>query len=59
MLLSLNALKKLLWERLLRNFTSTWNNLPKHCISANWLLIEYYLQRALRKELLIAPFPDP
>ena len=59
MLLSLNALKNCFGKDFLRNFTSTWNNLPKHCISANWLLIEYYLQSALRKELLIAPFPDP
>ena len=38
------------------NFASTWNNLPKHCISAEFLLMESYDQSALRKKLRIAPF---
>ena len=37
------------------NFVSTWNNLRKYCISVNFLLIEGYVQGALRKELRIAP----
>ena len=37
------------------NFVSTWNNLRKYCISVNFLLIEGYVQGALRKELCIAP----
>ena len=37
------------------NFASARNNLLKYCISANFLLIEGYVQGALRKELLIAP----
>ena len=37
----------------------TWNNLLNHCIFANLLLMECYVQGALRKELLIAPFLDP
>ena len=32
-------------------FTSAWNNLLKHCISAKILLMEGYVQGALRKEL--------
>ena len=40
------------------NFASSWNNLLKHCISADFLLMESYLQGALRKELRIAPFVD-
>ena len=35
-------------------FDSTWNNLPKHWISAEILLMESYVQGALRKELRIA-----
>ena len=39
-------------------FASTWNNLLKHCISADFLLMESYVQCALRKELRIAPFVE-
>ena len=35
---------------------TTWKNLPKHCIFADFLLIVSHLQGALRKELLIASF---
>ena len=38
------------------HFASTWNHLQKHYISAEFLLVEGYLQGALRKELCIAPF---
>ena len=38
------------------NFASSWNKLLKHCISANFLLMEGYVQAALRKDLRIAPF---
>ena len=40
------------------NFASTWNRLLKHCISAEFRLIEGYVQGALRKELSIAPFVE-
>ena len=40
------------------NFASTWNNLLKHCISANFFLVEGYGQGALRKELHIDPFVE-
>ena len=40
------------------HFASTWNHLQKHCISAEFLLVEGYLQGALRKELRIAPFVE-
>ena len=40
------------------NFASTWNNLLKNCISANFLLMEGYAQGAPRKELHIAPFVE-
>ena len=38
------------------SFASTWYKLLKHCISVEFLLVERYLQGALRKELPIAPF---
>ena len=38
------------------NFVSTWNNLLKHCISAEFLLMEGYVQGALQKKLRIASF---
>ena len=38
------------------HFASAWNHLPKHCISAEFLLVEGYLQSAIRKELRIASF---
>ena len=38
------------------NFSNTWNNSLKHFISAKFLLMESYVQGALRKELSIAPF---
>ena len=38
------------------HFASSWNNLPKHYISVGLLLMECYVQGALRKELLLAPF---
>ena len=37
------------------NFASAWNKLFKHCISAEFLLVEGNVQGALRKELHIAP----
>ena len=40
------------------HFASTWNHLQKHCISAEFLPVEGYLQGALRKELHIAPFVE-
>ena len=40
------------------NVISAWKNLTKHCIFANSLLIVSYIQGALRKELLIAPFVE-
>ena len=40
------------------NFPSTWNKLFKHCISVDFLLMEVYVQGALRKELRIAPFVE-
>ena len=40
------------------NFASTWNKLLKHWIYTNLLLMEGYVQDALRKELLIAPFME-
>ena len=41
-------------EFLLLNFASAWNNLLKHYISVDFLLIEGYVQSALRKGLLTA-----
>ena len=47
----------MLWESLPdKNFISTWNNLPRHRVFADSLLIASYVQGALRKELLMAPF---
>ena len=40
------------------NFASTWINLLKHCISADFLLMEGYVQGALRKGLHITSFVD-
>ena len=40
----------------MRDFASPWNNLLKHCISADYLLPVALVQSALRNELLIAPF---
>ena len=40
------------------NLVSTWNKLLKHGISAEFLLVEGYVQGALRKELRIAPFVE-
>ena len=40
------------------SFASTWYKLLKHCISVKFLLVEGYLQGALRKELPIAPFVE-
>ena len=40
------------------NFTSTWNSLLKHWISAEFFLTEGYVQSALWKELHIAPFVE-
>ena len=53
---SLSALKQLHWESLKDKFVSTCNNLLKHYISAEFLLMENYVQGVLRKELHIAPF---
>ena len=38
------------------NFGNTWNILLKHCISAEFWLMEGHVQGILRKELYIAPF---
>ena len=38
------------------SFASTWNNLLKHCVSANLLLMEGYVQGALLKVLHIDLF---
>ena len=38
------------------HFASTWKHLQKHCISVERLLVEGYLQGALRKELHNFPF---
>ena len=40
------------------HFAGTWDNLLKHCISAEFLLVAVYVQGALRKELHIAPFVE-
>ena len=40
------------------NFARTCNKLLKHCISNEFLLIEGYVQGAIRKELHIAPFVE-
>ena len=39
-------------------FSSAWNNLLEHCISAYFLLMEDDAQGALRKELRIDPFVE-
>ena len=39
-------------------FASAYNNLLKYCISANFLLMEGYVQGALRKDLRTAPFVE-
>ena len=46
------------WKNFLINFASTWNNLHKHCISNEFLLVEGYVQGAIRTELHIAPFVE-
>ena len=40
------------------NFASTWHKLIKHCISAEFLLVERYAQGALRKELHMDPLVE-
>ena len=40
------------------NFASNWNNLLKHCIYANALLMKGYGQGALQKELRNDPFVE-
>ena len=40
------------------NVASTSNKLFKHCSSVEFLLLECYVQAALRKELFIAPFVE-
>ena len=40
------------------HFANTWNHLLKHCIFVEFLLVEGYMQGALRKELRIAPFVE-
>ena len=50
------GLKQLLWESLTDKFCS-YNSL-KHSISAEFLLMEGYVQGALRKQLHIAPFVE-
>ena len=39
-------------------FSSTRIKIFKHCISVEFLLVEGYVQGALRKELCIAPFVE-
>ena len=43
---------------LMRDFASTWSNLLKHCISADFLLTVALVQNALRKELFMALFVE-
>ena len=43
---------------LLIHFASNWKNLLKHCISADFWLIEALVQSGLRKEMLTAPFVE-
>ena len=38
------------------NFASTWNKLFRHCICVEFLLVEGYVQGAVRKEMFIASF---
>ena len=40
------------------NFASTWNNLLKHFISAEFGLMKDYVQGALRKEVHIDSFVE-
>ena len=40
------------------NFAHTWNNLLEHCISVDFLLMDGYAQRDLRKGLLIDTFVE-
>ena len=40
------------------DFASTWNNLLKHWISVDFVLVEGYGQGALRQDLRIAPFVE-
>ena len=40
------------------NFASTWKNLLRYCIFDDFLLMEVYVDGALRKELHIAPFVE-
>ena len=40
------------------HFRSTCNNLLKHYISADFLLVEGYVQGALQKKLRITPFVE-
>ena len=40
------------------HFRCSWNNLLKHCISVDFLLVEDYKQCPLQKELRIAPFVE-
>ena len=53
-----NVLKQLLWESLTDKIYHYLENLPKHYIFADFLLIVSYIQGALRKELLIASFVE-
>ena len=41
---------------LLINLAIIWKNLLEHCISVEYLLMNGYLQGALRREVLVAPF---
>ena len=43
---------------LLRNFAYSWNNLLKHCTAAEYLLIQGFVQGALRKELSFCSFVE-
>ena len=59
MVLFIESFKTVFFGKVLPiRFASTLNNLLKHCISAEFWLIESYPQGALRKELHIAPFAE-
>ena len=58
LLLSLSALKQVFENAFLINFISTYSKLLKYFILARFPLIEDYKQRALSKDLIVAPFVE-
>ena len=56
--LSQSDLKKCFGKVFLTNFIITWSYLPRYCVFAESLQIVSYVQGALRKELLMAPFTE-